>query len=175
MPRKFVYDYYDVFIPRDAVPRAFESNEAFDELFTLAFSNAKQRTRICAMPCEWTAHIIDEPLSAHFHVRVCRKRHRSVRPHFHMLVGMPGYMPDTNYTCRSRHRAEGLALSEARGFRSDWDCDEDRSYYSAVGNMHDGYEVYRRGDDPPREVYMTIRVTECFEGDCLKELEEQGE
>ena len=89
-----------------------------------------------------------------------------------MLVGMPGYMPDTNYTCRSRSEAKGLALCEARGFRNDWDCDNGRSYYSVTGNMEDGYEVYHRNAIHPEEVYMTIRVTECFEEDCLEEMEE---
>ena len=89
-----------------------------------------------------------------------------------MLVGMPGYMPNTNYTCHSRSRAEGLALCEARDFRNDWDCDNDRSYYKVEGNMHNGYDVYRHNALYPDEVYMTIRVTECFEEDCLKEMEE---
>jgi len=140
MPRKFVYDYYDVFIPRDIFPETPECwvNEG---VFDMAIETARHRTRIYAMPSIWTAKLVDDPDSADYHVRVCRKRHKSVRPHFHMLVGMPGYMPDTNYTCRSRTRAEGLALHEAREFRNDWSRANNKPYYKVVGNMHDGYEV----------------------------------
>lgn len=175
MPRKFVYDYYDVFVPRDAIPDDADcefENQGY--VFNMAYNIAYERTRLYAMPCTWTFKLIDDPDSADFHVRVCRKRHPHKRPHFHMLVGMPGYMPDTNYTCRSRYRAEGLALSEARNFRSAWDTELDCSTYIVTGNMRDGYDVCIREVQPP-EVWMTIRVTQCFEEDCLKELEEQGE
>ena len=168
MPRKFVYDYYDVSIPRDAIP---EEDENHEELFRLAFLEAEQRTRFFAMPCTWTAHLYDDFDSAYFHVRVCRKRHRTKRSHFHMLVGMPGYMPDTNYTCRTRSEAEWLALCEAKDFRSAWDTENDWSTYIVNGNKYDGYEICVH-DVQPMEVWMTICVTECFEEDCLEELED---
>jgi len=171
MSRKFVYDYYDVFIPRDAFPETPECwvNEG---VFDMAIEIARQRTRIYAMPCAWTTQLIDDPDSADYHVRVCRKRHRHKRPHFHTLVGIPGCLPGVNHVCRSRSEAKGLALCEARGFRNDWDCEENRSYYKVEGNMHDGYDVYRRNALHPEEVSLTIRVTECFEEDCLEEMED---
>ena len=109
------------------------------------------------------------------HVRVRRKRHPHKRPHFHMLIGMPGYMPNTNYTFRTRGEAEHCAHWEAQDYRDAWDTFLDCAKYKVEGNMHDGYEIYRRNAIHPEEVYMTIRVTVCFEEDCLKELEEQGE
>ena len=169
MPRKFVYDYYDVSIPRDAIS---EEDENHEELFRVAYYAAYERARIWVTPCTWTALLRDDFDSAYFHVCVRRKRHRTKRSHFHMLVGMPGYIPNTNYVCRSRSEAKGLALCEARGFRNDWDCEENHSYYKVDGNMHDGYDVYRRNALHPEEVSLTISVTECFEEDCLEEMED---
>ena len=168
MPRKFAYDYYAVHVPRDAIS---EEDENHEELFRVAYYIAYERARIWVTPCMWTARIIDDPESADYHVRVCRKRHRTKRSHFHMLVGMPGYLPDTNYTCRTRSEAEWLALCEAKDFRSAWDTENDWSTYIVDGNKHDGYEICVH-DVQPMEVYMTIRVTECFEEDCLEEMEE---
>lgn len=172
MPRKFVYDYYDVHVPRDAIP---EGDIEHEEVYRLAFIEAERRTRIYAMSCIWTAELRDYPSSPDFLVRVCRRRHPHKRPHFHMLVGMPGYMPDTNYTHRTRADAEHGARWQAQVFRDGWDSFHDCGEYKVEGDMHNGYEVYRRNAIHPEEVYMTIRVTECFEEDCLKELEEQGE
>ena len=170
MPRKFAYDYYDVAIPRDAIPE--DEGEDHSELFRLAYLEADHRTRIYASPCQWDIKLRDDFDSAYFHVLVRRKRHRIKRTHFHMLVGMPGYMPDTNYTCRTRGEAEHLALWEVKNLRKGWDIDNARSHYSVSGNKHDGYDVYRRIAMYPEEVWMTISVTECFEDDCLEEMED---
>ena len=171
MPRKFVYDYYDVHIPRDAFPETPECwvNEG---VFDMAIETARHRTRIYAMPCTWTAQLIDDPDSADFHVRVCRKRHRTKRSHFHMLVGMPGYMPDTNYVHRTRGDAEHGARWQAQDFRDQWNGFYDCAEYKVEGNKYNGYEIYRRNAIHPEEVHMTIRVTECFEEDCLEEMED---
>ena len=85
---------------------------------------------------------------------------------------MPGYMSDTNEVFRWRYEAEGSALWWADSFRGDWNIDENRCYYKVEGNKHEGYEIYRRDTFDPREVYMTIKITECFEDDCLEEMEE---
>ena len=177
MPREFVYDYYDVHIPRDAIPDDVECEFENQDIFNMAYETAQQRTRVCAMPCTWTFERRDDPDSADFHVRVCRKRCKgeSVRAHFHMLVGVPGCIPGINHVCRSRSEAEGLALCEARKFRNDWDCDNDRGYYIVSGNKHNGYDVSRWSYDglgAAEEVSLTIRVTECFEEDCLEEMED---
>jgi len=172
MSRKFAYDYYDVDVPRDAIPWDAECEFEYQDVLRIAFAMAEKRARFHAMPGIWTAQVIDDPTSADIHVRVRRKRYTTVRPHFHMLVGMPGYMSDTNYVCHTRGEAEHSARWQAQDFRDQWDCDEDGAYYSVSGNKHDGYEIRRRGAFYPEEVWMTIRITECFEEDCLEELEE---
>jgi len=176
--REFVYDYYDVYVPRDAFP---ETPKCFvnEGVFDMAIEMARHRTRIYATPCTWTSRLIDDPDSADYHIRVCRKRryNKNKRSHFHVLIGMPGFTPNTNYTFRTRGEAEHCAFWEAQDFRDVWDDANGRLYYKVEGNKHIGYDVLLREFDDFTssgyrwEVYMTIRITECFEEDCLKEKE----
>jgi len=90
--------------------------------------------------------------------------------HYHVLVGMPGYMPDNNDVCRTRGEAESSALYWANEYRNDWDSDTDKSYYIVTGNKHDGYEVNRR-DQSDYALPTLIYITECTENDCFEDEE----
>jgi len=172
MPRKCVYDYYDVYIPRDAVPDDAECEFENQDIFEIAFVEARMRTRIYAMPCVWTATLIDDPDSANYHVRVRRKRYSVPHLHYHVLIGVPGYMPVTNDVCKSRTEAECCALWYAKNFRKCWDSYNDRAVYHVEGNKRDGYEIYCPNGIRPEDVYMTIHITACSEEECLRKTED---
>ena len=95
--------------------------------------------------------------------------------HYHVLVGLPGYLANSNYPCRTLAEAGDVALQEARAFReahyaSYWGK---YSLGRVVGSKYSGYEVLRpcRWTPPPEhgrdwEVWQTISISPCWESDC---------
>ena len=80
------------------------------------------------------------------------------RRHYHVLCGMPGYMPDDNMAHTSRRAAEADAAELARQYRADG--------LRVTGNAHDGYDV----SDPASLAYSGyIEVNDCSEPDCYNE------
>ena len=96
--------------------------------------------------------------------------------HYHVLVGLPGYMPNYNCPCRTLTEAGAVALQEARAFReahyaSYWGK---YSLGRVVGSKYSGYEVLRpcRWTPPPEhkrdwEVWQTIDIADCYEEECF--------
>lgn len=78
-------------------------------------------------------------------------------PHWHVMQGIPGYLPDTNEVART--------LTEARQYarqRAEWAREEE---YIVRGNMRDGYEYLPR-DASPYYIPRYISVEQCHEADC---------
>ena len=98
--------------------------------------------------------------------------------HYHVLVGLPGYMPNSNYPCSTLAEAGDVAYEEAKAFReagyaTDWSKD---CLGKVVGNKREGYEVLRRslwhdgvdglGTGYSWEVWQTITISPCDMADC---------
>ena len=66
MSRKFVYDYYDIEI--------FEDAGTEEERIDLAFEEARDRSHLYAIPCEWSVIRIDGSK-----IRVRRTRYKNER------------------------------------------------------------------------------------------------
>lgn len=83
--------------------------------------------------------------------------------HYHVLIGLPGYMPDANFLCDTKGQAQDLALFEARAFRE--------AGYKVTGNKGHGYDVLH-GEEAcfPNTTWQTIDVCPCQE-DCLNHAE----
>lgn len=96
------------------------------------------------------------------------------RKHYHVLVGLPGYIPASNYPCETLKEAGDAALYEANQFR-------EAGYSHAFGNdslgyvagsKRNGYEVLRREFDDFSlsgyrwEVWQTITISPCDEANC---------
>lgn len=80
------------------------------------------------------------------------------RRHYHVLCGMPGYMPDDNMAHTSRRAAEAEAAELARQCRDDG--------LRVTGSARDGYDV----SDPASLAYSGyIEITDCYEDDCYNE------
>lgn len=90
---------------------------------------------------------------------------RKLANHYHVLVGFPGYVPNSNYPCETLKEAGDVAYATADTFRDDG--------HKVVGNKRNGYEVLR-----PRtrgllvshtigwNVWQTITIAHCNEADC---------
>lgn len=83
------------------------------------------------------------------------------RKHYHVLVGMPGYMPESNTYCTTLTEARQCAKWEADIYRDDWG--DDAPVYRVTGNMHDGYDVYQHDSG---DLDVTITINECWEPEC---------
>lgn len=71
--RRFVYDYYVVDVPGDA----FDDKQY---VMQQAISEARERTKIYAMPASWTAKVLSGEIGSHnIVVKVTRKRLHRVR------------------------------------------------------------------------------------------------
>lgn len=90
------------------------------------------------------------------------------RKHYHVLVGLPGYMPDSNDVCRTLAEAGNCAQWQADQYREDWDYENDCSYYLVTGNKWEGYEVNRR-DQSDYAMPILISINDCYEEDCFEE------
>jgi len=86
--------------------------------------------------------------------------------HYHVLVGMPGYMPETNEVYQTLRDARDAAQWHADTYRDDWDPG-----YKVTGNKRDGYEIMPR-DASIYTLPTTITIVECYEPECLEHRED---
>jgi len=91
--------------------------------------------------------------------------------HYHVLVGLPGYIANSNYPCSTLAEAGDMAYQEAESFREagyhkDWgeDC-----LGKVVGNKREGYEVLRPSlwDSHEWDVWQIISIADCYEEECF--------
>ena len=87
--------------------------------------------------------------------------------HYHVVTGLPGYLPNENWACETLAEAGNVALSEAKAFReggyhSCWSKD---SQGRVIGNKRGGYKVLRFSLGELCE-WQTIRIEPCNEADC---------
>lgn len=90
--------------------------------------------------------------------------------HYHVVTGLPGYLPNNNWLCETLKEAGDMALYEADSFR-EAGYDGTYTFGRVVGNRRDGYEVLRHSPSEPGEpttnyVWQTIRIEPCNEEDC---------
>ena len=90
------------------------------------------------------------------------------RKHYHVLVGLPGYIANSNYPCSTWTEAGDIAYAEAEAFRDagyhkDWgeDC-----LGKVVGSKRQGYEVLRFSLGELIE-WQTIKIVDCYEEECF--------
>lgn len=65
--------------------------------------------------------------------------------HYHVHVGLPGYLPSTSFSCETLAEAGDIAYAEAECFRDagfHTDCGEDCQGFVS-GSKYYGYEVMR--------------------------------
>jgi hypothetical protein len=92
--------------------------------------------------------------------------------HYHVNVGMPGYLPDNGYAVETLAEAGDLAYYEAENFRDAGyhsDCDDHIGHVTGTKRRGYGYEVNRHQylhDDGLTFVYMTISISGCDETEC---------
>lgn len=97
--------------------------------------------------------------------------------HYHVVTGLPGYLPNENWPCETLKEARDMALHEAASFR-------EGGYHASfgkdglgrvVGNKRDGYEVLRSlwhdgadglGTGTVWHTWQSIRIEPCNEVDC---------
>lgn len=91
--------------------------------------------------------------------------------HYHVLVGLPGYMPNSNYPCNTLAEAGDIAYAEAEAFREAGyaSCWGKEQRGIVVGNKREGYEVLRPSlwDSHERDVWQTISIVDCYEDECF--------
>ena len=93
--------------------------------------------------------------------------------HYHVVTGLPGYLPNNTWPCETLREASDMALYEADSFREGGyhaSFGKD-SFGRVVGNKRDGYEVLRpcfTSATPPEDwfTWQTIRTEPCNETDC---------
>lgn len=93
--------------------------------------------------------------------------------HYHVLVGLPGYMPASNHPCETLKEAGDMAYWVAEEFRNSGYRrfgDLADSMGKVVGNKHNGYAVCRPTLWPEQggkwDVWQTISISPCDELDC---------
>lgn len=86
--------------------------------------------------------------------------------HYHVLVGLPGYIANSNYPCNTLKEAGNVAYGEAEAFRdAGYHRDWEDSLGRVVGNKREGYEVLRYSLDE-LIVWQTITISPCDMADC---------
>lgn len=88
-----------------------------------------------------------------------------VKRHYHVLSGMHGYMPDSNFPTRTLREARAVAIEEVRICRAAGD----RYVGSARGRYYECVSVNEYGT-PLHGGPEYIEITDCYEEDCLDEL-----
>lgn len=78
--------------------------------------------------------------------------------HYHVLSGLHGYMPDSNYYCKTRTNALDLCASLAKDLRDDG--------IEVSGRRSEGYYEIPTGQGAGVEY---IEIAECWETDCKEE------
>jgi len=91
------------------------------------------------------------------------------RKHYHVLVGLPGCMPDSNDVCQTQAEAQDCAQWWAQQYREDWNPDTDKSYYKVLGNKRMGYAVIRRNQSD-YAMPILISINDCHEEECFCDL-----
>lgn len=90
--------------------------------------------------------------------------------HYHVYVGMPGYLPNTMFACETLAEAGNIAYAEAQDYRdAGYHSDYDDHIGHVTGNKHEGYEVNRHQyihEDSITFVFMSISIGYCDEEDC---------
>ena len=90
--------------------------------------------------------------------------------HYHVLVGLPGYIPNTNYPCDTLGQARLCAQEEKEAFLDSAAQGDNEDKLQVTGDIRRdwGYDVSRLGCYG-REVWQTIAISECEEEDCYTE------
>ena len=78
----------------------------------------------------------------------------AAKKHYHVLVGLYGYLPNSNYYCSSIKQAEDTMQSEAEAFRD--------AGYKVTGNKRMGYDVKHESGYS----WQYIEYNECQEEEC---------
>jgi len=95
------------------------------------------------------------------------------KKHYHVLFGTAGYLPDDNTVCRTKRKALAIARNLARRERdlaAEYNEDVRPEYPRHVsGNANDGYKIW---DNSPTWLGYYIRITECWEPECLEYLDD---
>lgn len=143
MSKNYSYDYYKVAIPSDC-----ESDG--DKRFDIAILQAKELTRLYAMPASWNL-VSDDGET----VIVRRKRAKHTRPHYHAMNGSVGCLPDNNEVHTSKKAA---CQSLASLF------DETKGLYSQLMK----YEIYYSSDENPLLGADYCEVVKCHDLTCLE-------
>jgi len=85
--------------------------------------------------------------------------------HYHLLVGTPGYMPDSNRLYMTLGIARGALKDEVNMARE--------AGFVCFGNLRDGFfECYPKRKGRITMLPERIEIVECHEKRCLEELEE---
>ena len=91
--------------------------------------------------------------------------------HYHVLIGLPGYMANYNCPCRTLAEAGDVAYQEAEAFREAGyaSCWGKGSLGKVVGNKREGYEVLRPSlwDSHDWDTWQTIDIADCYEEECF--------
>ena len=89
--------------------------------------------------------------------------------HYHVTVGFPGYLPNSNYPCSSLAEAYAIARSERDAFL-DYGWDDDKQTIRVDGNILQDryYTVYQRIADYYGKwaPWQYIEIAECSEPSC---------
>lgn len=137
---KLAYDYYQIGVPSDCATDPEDRRQ-------LAINEARDRARLFAIPATWIVRGDDgETVSL---VRV-RPATTQPRQHYHVLLGMHGYLPNANVLATSRRQAEALAASYAAEARQNGD--------QVTGRARDGY--YDLGVE-------CIEIAACTDPECI--------
>lgn len=86
--------------------------------------------------------------------------------HYHVTVGFPGYLPNSNYPCATLSEAYSIAKYEKDDF-IDTGWDDDHPTIRVTGDIRRDhyYTVYRYDGDEWNE-WQYIEIAECTEPDC---------
>jgi hypothetical protein len=90
-----------------------------------------------------------------------------MKAHYHVVVNMAGYMPDTEPGLyQTKRDAQDAALWHAEDFRNDI-ADGEGDTRTVRGNKRDGYVI----DDSANPYHLPtyISINECYESDCGEE------
>lgn len=73
-PKTVQYDYYIVELPGDLEPNG---PMWLNDICNHAITQARERSKLYCMPCEWTTKLVKGNAHSNVVIRVCRKRNRN--------------------------------------------------------------------------------------------------
>ena len=90
--------------------------------------------------------------------------------HYHVTVGFPGYLPNSNYPCRTLAEAYAIAQNEKDAFL-DYGWDDDKQTIRVRGSIRRDrqYIVWRRSETQTTiewDPWQYIEIAECDEPSC---------